>query len=321
MSGFPYLTQAVRDLAWTCFSPGLLHSWQLADDGQNVTDCGLSLTAARRRWLAQLDNEPGPLLEVLAQKPVKRLGLYFEQLWHFFLEQDPCTTLVAHNLAVRDQGRTLGEFDVIYWCHTRQRHFHMELAVKFYLGWRQHTSVEAASQWREWLGPSSHDRLDLKLDQLLQRQIQLSEHPQARVLLAELGIETLAREIAIKGYLFQSLSDPLPPPFGYNTRCQLQHWIPVDKLATQLTELQPERYLLLTKLRWLSPVQEHDEDEILNRPELVKRLQSLLASGPRARLVAGLSATGLELCRFFVTPSDWPTGANAITSRKKHDHS
>tara|TARA_R110001599_G_scaffold353883_1_gene602250 strand:+ start:39487 stop:40443 length:957 start_codon:yes stop_codon:yes gene_type:complete len=317
MSGFPYLTQAVRDLAWTCFSPGLLHSWQLADEGQNVTDCGLFLTPARRRWLAQLDNEPRVLLEALTQKPVKRLGLYFEQLWHFFLEQDPDTTLIAHNLAVRDQGRTLGEFDVIYWCHSRQRHFHLELAVKFYLGWRQHTSFELASQWREWLGPSSQDRLDLKLEQLLRRQIRLSAQPQARELLAELGVGTPAREIAIKGYLFQSLIDPLPPPFGYNPQCPLQHWIPVDKLATQLPELQTDRYLLLAKLRWLSPAQATDEDEILNRTELVERLQSLLASNPRSRLVAGVSAAGLELCRFFVTPGDWPAGAKVDHLKEK----
>lgn len=306
MSGFPYLTQAVRDLAWTCFSPSLLYSWQLADDGQNVADCGLTLTPARARWLAQLDDQPGKLLEFLAKRPVKRLGIYSEQLWHFFLEQDPDITLIAHNLAVRDQGRTLGEFDVIYWCHQRQRHFHLELAVKFFLGWRQHTRCEPASQWREWLGPSSQDRLDLKLNQLLQRQIQLAEHPVAREQLAALGIANPAKEIAIKGYLFQSLSDPLPPPFGYNAQCRLQHWIPVNKLATQLPDLQAERYALLNKSRWLSPAHAGSEDNIWRRPELVERLQSLLADSPRARLVAGLDAAGLEQCRFFVTPGDWP---------------
>ena len=317
MSGFPYLTQAVRDLAWTCFSPGLLHSWQLADDGQNVADCGLTLTPARAHWLAQLDDAPEVLHEFLARNPVKRLGIYSEQLWHFFLEQDPDVTLVAHNLPVRDQGRTLGEFDVIYWCHQRQRHFHLELAVKFFLGWRQHTQCEPASQWREWLGPSSRDRLDLKLKQLLRRQIQLGEHPVARAQLSALGIESPAQEIAIKGYLFQSLSDPLPPPFGYNTQCRLQHWIPVDKLAAQLPLLAPERYLLLDKSRWLSPVRAQGEDTIMHRPELLERLQSLLADSPRARLVTGLDAAGLELCRFFVTPGDWPVVAKTDHRKEK----
>ena len=201
MSGFPYLTQAVRDLAWTCFSPELLHSRQLAADGQNIADCGLTLTPARARWLAALDGDPRVLLEFLAKKPVKRLGIYSEQLWHFFLEQDPDVTLVAHNLAVRDQGRTLGEFDVIYWCHHRRCHIHLELAVKFYLGWRQHTRHEVASQWREWLGPSSSDRLDLKLDQLLQRQIRLRQHPVSRPPLSALGLAQLTPESSNKGPL------------------------------------------------------------------------------------------------------------------------
>ena len=204
MSRFPYHTQAVRDLAWACFSPGLLHSWEMADDGQNVADCGLSLTPARAHWLNELDRKPSALLEHLASKPGKRLGIYFERLWHFFLEQDPDTELVAHNLAVRDHGRTLGEFDIIYWCHQRQRHCHLELAVKFYLGKRQHTSVETRSHWQEWLGPNSRDKLNLKLDQLLQRQIRLGEHPVARECLAALGVFDPVPEISIKGYLFQS---------------------------------------------------------------------------------------------------------------------
>ena len=79
----------VRDLAWACFSPPLLHTQKLADDQHNVANCGLSLTPTRTAWLQQLDHNPGPLLDYLAQQSHTRLGLYFEQLWHFFLAQDP----------------------------------------------------------------------------------------------------------------------------------------------------------------------------------------------------------------------------------------
>jgi hypothetical protein len=306
MSGFPYLTQAVRDLAWACFSPGLLHSWQLADDGHNVADCGLALTPARSCWLDQLDSEPGALHDYLAGKPGKRLGIYFERLWHFYLEQDPEIDLIAHNLAVRDQGRTLGEFDIIYWCHQRQRHYHLELAIKFYLGQRLNTSVESVSHWHEWLGPNNHDRLDLKLEHLLQRQIRLAERPLARECLADLGVHDPVQEIAIKGYLFQPSDDALPAPFGYNSQCPLQCWYPLDAMSESLGHLRSEYYLLLDKARWISPVQVQEKDELLSRSELVERLQSLLAASPRARLVAAVDATGRELSRFFVTPNDWP---------------
>jgi hypothetical protein len=317
MSGFPYLTQAVRDLAWACFSPELLHSWQLADDGQNVAHCGLSLTPARTDWLNKLDRQPGVLLEQLAKKPGKRLGIYFEQLWQFFLEQDSDVDLVAHNLAVRDHGRTLGEFDIVYWCHQRQRHYHLELAVKFYLGKRLHTTVETRSQWQEWLGPNSRDRLNLKLDQLLQRQIRLTEQPEARDCLAALGVIDPVPEMAIKGYLFQSPLDPLPPPFGYNSRCPMQRWFPLGEAGKQLGKMPAEHYLLPEKARWLSPVQAHAKDALLSRPELMERLQSLLTASPRAQLIAATDTAGAEVCRFFVTPDDWPATAQNNRLREK----
>jgi hypothetical protein len=317
MSGFPYLTQAVRDLAWACFSPGLLHSWQLADDGHNVTDCGLSLSPARSQWLAQLDREPRALQVYLAAKPARRLGLYFERLWHFFLEQDPETDLITHNLAVRDHGRTLGEFDIIYWCRQRQRHYHLELAVKFYLGQRLHTSVEPQSQWQEWLGPNTRDRLDLKLKHLLQRQIRLGEQPAARDRLAKLGVHDPVQEIAIKGYLFQPSHDALPAPFGYNSQCPLQRWYPLAALPESLGQVRSEYYLPQDKVRWLSPVQVQEEDELFSRSELVEQLQSLLTASPRARLVAAVDATGREHSRFFVTPNNWPATAEHNDLKEK----
>ena len=43
----PYTNRHVRDLAWACFSPPLMIVNELADDGDNVANCGLALTPAR----------------------------------------------------------------------------------------------------------------------------------------------------------------------------------------------------------------------------------------------------------------------------------
>ena len=72
-----------------------------------MADCRFELDAQRRRWLVQLDEQPEPLLAHLAARRSRRLGLYFESLWHFFLQQDPATDLLATNLAVRTADRTL----------------------------------------------------------------------------------------------------------------------------------------------------------------------------------------------------------------------
>ncbi|MDH4041647.1 MAG: DUF1853 family protein [Gammaproteobacteria bacterium] len=313
MSAFPYLTQAVRDLAWACFAPPLLHIEQLAYDGQNLAACGLDLTPGRQRWLAQLDSEPRPLLEQLARDDNHRLGIYFERLWHFFLQADPAVELIAHNLPLRERGRTLGEFDIIYWCHERQRHFHLELAVKYFLGYRRSTTCEPASHWNEWLGPNPDDRLDLKIDQLLQRQTRLADHPLAREQLQGMGIEDLAREVAFKGYLFRSGEDPLPPPFGFNCALPLSRWLPLRALESCLDELQAAHFLPLPRARWLTPVQAGKDEEFIDRAGLAHRLQSALASGGRAQLIAAVDTAGAETSRFFVTADDWPARRDKTT--------
>lgn len=302
MSSFPYRTQAVRDLAWACFSPPLLHASKLPGSAEDLMDCQPRLTSSRLDWLAQLDIDPQPLLAHLARNSSHRLGVYFEKLWHFFLREDAAFELVAHNLAVRDGGATLGEFDIIYWCRERQQHCHLELAVKYFLGSRKRSADESASRWCEWLGPNSRDRLDLKLRQLLGRQIGLGQHPRARKLLRETGIGDMAREIAFKGYLFQPNQAPLPPPVGFNSQLQFSRWLHLGNLPQFLRETPAQQFQVLPRMRWLSPVQADASEEFLSRSTLQERLQSL----PAAQLVAAVGDDGRERCRFFVTPDDWP---------------
>jgi hypothetical protein len=305
-SVYPYQTPEVRDLAWACFSPTLLSAGELADDGHNVADCDLPLTPARRLWLEQLDRDARPLLDHLADARSPRLGVYFERLWHFFLSTDPALELVAHNLSVQDGDRTLGEFDCIYRCHERQRYFHLELAVKFFLGHRRDTTAEAASHWHEWLGPNTRDRLDHKLKRLFQHQIRLGDTIAGRKRLASLGIPVPAHEVVIKGYLFQPVADPLPPPYGYNGDNPLGWWLPIDRLEAFLGDLAGDAYLPLPRERWLGPARAGRADAKFDRCALAKHLHCHFAATDRLQLVAGLNGCGEESHRFFVTPAQWP---------------
>ena len=315
---YPYQTQEVRDLAWACFSPSLFLTSKLitqecltntlADDGQNVTGCGLALTPARRAWLEALDRDASTLLEHLSKQRSHRLGIYFEHLWHFFLEQDPATDLVAHNFPVHHRGKTLGEFDCIYFCHQRQRHFHLELAVKFFLSHRQATTDESASQWSDWLGPNAEDRLDRKIEHLMLRQIKLGDNPVAREQLRGLGIFELEQEVEIKGYLFQSNADPLPPPPGFNPSWCLNQYVGLSLLSAHLDDLDTEStcgYLTLPKGQWLSPAC-IDRGIALNREQLTSSLNTQLHADKRPQLVAAFDKAGRECRRFFVTPTMWP---------------
>ena len=305
---YPYQTQEVRDLAWACFAPSLLHAQQLADDGQNIANCGLRLTAHRLAWLESLDRDATALLQHLATQRSHRLGVYFEHLWHFFLEQDPDVDLVAHNLPIQHEGKTLGEFDCIYFCHQRQRHFHLELAVKFFLGHHHSTTDEYASHWNEWLGPNTNDRLDRKIEHLMQRQIQLGKQPAARQVLEKLGIAELTREVEIKGYLFRSFMDALPPPYGFNPDGRLCHYVELPQLDTYLAAYDKRstyHYLVMPKRRWLSPASQ-GVDIRQNSATLGNTLGQHFTQDSRPQLVAALDPAGEESRRFFVTAAGWP---------------
>lgn len=234
-----------------------------------------------------------------------RLGIYFEHLWHFFLAADSAVELVAHNLPVREGGKTVGEFDCLYYCHQRRRHVHLELAVKYYLGYRPAACGSQLTPGEIWLGPDTRDRLDLKVGHLMQRQIRLGDHPAAAGELRRLGIADLAREVEIKGYLFQPCVAPLPPPRGFNRERRFGRWLAFDRLGNYLEGLDCDQFLVLPRLAWLAPAsavpgQGDDQNDLLGR------LGRHFSGHRRTQLVAALGADGSERERFFVTDSRWP---------------
>jgi hypothetical protein len=307
MSGYIYHTREVRDLAWACFSPPLMHTHGLAEPDQNIANCGLHLSSARQQWLGQLDRQPESLHRHLSTLHNKRLGLYFESLWHFFLQHDPQVDLIAHNLAVRTPEKTIGEFDCLYYCHQREQHIHLELAVKYYLSQRGQTTHEPASQLSEWLGPNNKDNLERKVSHLTRHQIQLGKHPASQPALQQLGIEELSKEIEIKGYLFQSQSDPLPAPHGYNHQRHLCHWVTIDTLVPFLRDLDCSHYSILDKTHWLAGAQ-LDACRAVAMPtqSLVDQLLTWFLSDSRPQLIVAFGAEDIEQERFFVTGPDWP---------------
>lgn len=301
--------RAVRDLAWACFSEPLMLSPALGGADVPLANTGFALNPQRRDWLAELDRSPAPLLAWLDAAPSRRLGLYFERLWQFFLEQDPAVELVAHNLPVRDGGRTLGEFDCLYYCHRRQRHVHLELAVKFYLA---HSAGTQSPSPRDcWLGPDSRDRLDLKLQRLLDHQTRLSLHPQGRAVLAKLGIESPLMEMELKGYLFrpiQQSEQTTGPPAGFNARCRLSGWLRMAELEARMASADSAggRYQRLPRLHWLAPACVEDPRDALSGEALLTGLREHFAARRGPQLIAGLDHEGRERERFFVTDAGWP---------------
>ena len=303
---YPYLTQEVRDLAWACFSPPLLHVEQVAGVTSDIEACNMELTSRRRLWLEQLDRDAGALQHYLSLRPTHRLGVYFEQLWQFFLQQDAETELVAHNLPVHHEGKTLGEFDCIYYCRQRNCHVHLELAVKYFLAAPRASNKPTNGDCRDWLGPDNRDRLDLKLDQLLQRQILLGDNPRAKQVLCNLGVVEPVKEIAFKGYLFQPLKAPPPPPPAYNHDSHMHHWLGLDQVQTHCCEMSAHALQVLPKMRWLCRAHCDHPQESVSAEQLLPRMAGYFENDTYPLLVAAMDSQGMELSRFFVTPDNWP---------------
>ena len=306
MGIYPYQTREVRDLAWACFAPPLLVTRELGAHAAGAGNCAFPLNGERQLWLEKLDRDATPLLEHLSSLRSQRLGLYFESLWHFFLAQDEEVDLVASNLPVNRDGRTIGEFDCLYFCRRRNCHVHLELAVKFYLGWPPQTAPGDTSLADEWLGPNARDRLDIKVDRLLLHQSQLGSRDEARPLLQALGIQELTREIELKGQLFAPANCLMPPPAGFHPDQRLHAWLRLADLATPPGHLLAERYRVLPRIQWLSTDQLPAGDVIDSLGELIDSLQQNIQLTGQPRLVAALDSNGGEIARFFVVDSHWP---------------
>lgn len=124
----------------------------------------------------------------------KRIGHLFEYCWQQLLEKTNIPFLT--NIPVRDnQKHTLGELDLVL---LEDNHYwHIEFAVKFYLGINipsssygcseqipPQTSDQAATK-SLWIGPNQRDRFDEKLDKLAQHQLTLSSSKEAQLAIGQ----------------------------------------------------------------------------------------------------------------------------------------
>ncbi|MFK7731195.1 MAG: DUF1853 family protein, partial [Pseudomonadales bacterium] len=151
----------VRDLGWACFSQAVLVHTESIDSVQieSTHESMFPLTPGRLQALQNLDASPKPLQDFLNSKTGRRrLGIYFEHLVEYFLLNDPDMELLVRNLAVRDETRTLGEFDFVYVDHSLGGTvIHLEIALKFYMALAESMRPKPK---RRWLGPGSQDALE-----------------------------------------------------------------------------------------------------------------------------------------------------------------
>ncbi|MCH7314757.1 DUF1853 family protein [Acinetobacter sp. ANC 3882] len=181
--------------------------------------------------LKQLDQQPQPLMDFLAQLKSTRLGLRFENLLWFWLQDDAYHPyqLLGHSIQKIAGAVTLGELDFVVLNTQTDEVEHWEVALKYYLG-------ENKLDLAEWYGLNREDTLHRKLKHFTERQFQFSEASHHQI----------QRKFAVmKGQLY------LPEPQNSLT---LPSWINASRRLGQWgTSIPQTPYYRLQRHEWLCP--------------------------------------------------------------------
>lgn len=308
-SPIPDLTQfrvpAVRHLAWMCRAPQLFSSPLKFDLSSHLPSDTLETL---QRW----DEKPEEGPSFLTATPHPRLGLYFEGLYECLMTEILGWDLLAKNLQIKSPERTLGELDFVLRNPQTELIEHHEIAVKFYLGYESPESGFAL-----WYGPNVSDRLDIKIQRMLEHQSQRTQLAETGEALALLDIRgPLRSRVFMPGYLFYPF-EPSGSESGLQSGLQSGLASPSQAPADHARgywlylgaaeEMNTQCWVHLRKPYWLGPWVQAGPPESANTEAT---LASVHSTGT-PRLFASLQhdeQTGLwkEKERVFVVPEQWP---------------
>jgi len=234
----------VRQLAFCIASPNLLcqlpkslliqHHFKLHPD--EVWESHFQNYLPR---LKELDKSPEPLLQFLSQLKSTRLGLRFENLLWFWLQEDNYHPyqLLGHSIQKIEGSKTLGELDFLILNKDSQQIEHWEVALKYYLG-------EADLLLEQWTGLNREDTLSTKLYHFTNKQFQF---PQA------LNFEIQQRFAVLKGQLYL--------PIKLNSKQSLPDWINLNRrLGYWGTTIPHSSFYRLERQEWLCPNKQPSSD-------------------------------------------------------------
>ncbi|MFZ6746621.1 DUF1853 family protein [Undibacterium sp. JH2W] len=301
----------VRALAWMLTAPGLLDrqdaAWSGALNVATFTD-----PKALPGWLGELDRHPTPLLDLLQRHPSRRLGLYAERLYEFYLTAHGL--LSAHGLQVHDKGAgTIGEFDFLL--QTSLGLQHVELATKFYL---YHPGANVRPNLYDYLGPNLADSLGAKLHKIIAQQLQLSQHPLAQRVLPQ---AVQSAQALVLGWLFyrdEQIVDVYWSEHADMAGLSKEHYRGVIWTQSEVQALDFGQALLLDRLDWLAPAQVGtgmtQEKEVI-----LHGMQAYFSSSHTPLMLALMQENqGVmqEYRRGMVVPDNWFEQADAVKQKR-----
>lgn len=231
-----------------------------------------------------------------------KLGYYYEELFRVWCILHPELDLLAANFSIENEDKsTLGSLDFLIYSKTKNRHFHLEIAIKFYLLHGKATNL------KDWIGPNMRDNFDKKFNKLCGHQLLLGNHEKVAEFVGKKPVFSLA---FIGGILFYKLekrkidlqANPLFNPYHHKG-----WWCRAKDFYINFDDLQ--HFIILEKLNWFA-LPDFFEDDVLNMDTLQEKFNGKPPFEKPLLLCALRYEKGkgwLEQSRGFVVPNTWPT--------------
>ena len=301
----PRLQQpAVRDLAWTLLAAPLLADTACRQRHPLTASEWTRHPALLADWLFQQERHPAALLDWLSRARSQRLGIHYERLWQFALQQAPGIALLAANLPVRQAGKTLGEIDLLL--RDAEGVHHLELAIKLYLG----PANDDGHLLANWRGAGRADNLQRKLQHLSLQQLPLSTTPAAQEILAGYGASQPQAELWMSGYLFYPWPGSCDAPTGSHRQHARGYWLQQQDWPAFFNASAAQHWQPVPRDCRLSPLH-LNADECWTPEQLQLWMRALAVDAPPS-LLAGFTQQSdgnwLESQRLMLLNNHWPTG-------------
>ncbi|MFL0802291.1 MAG: DUF1853 family protein [Agarilytica sp.] len=304
----------VRDLAWLLLSPSLID--QTLGEFSAYHPCPSPESQADLvNWLRSVDADIAAndiIPTGIDRQRFRRLGLYCESLFNFYLENSPEEkNKVYKNFRAQGEKQTIGECDFII-ANAKPYLTHIEIAVKFFL-----QTASGEREWHSWVGPNAIDRLDIKLERMRTHQLPLPQRKDTEAIFLNLKNENEKREEIeslhfIKGVLFTPFNGNLITKLPENTNPNLLHarWIKISEFL-DIVPSSESAFTSCDKMEWLTGPENHNTD---GADAVINQIRSIYECAQKERKVApGLMIwlhhpheKDKEQTRLMIVPDCWP---------------
>jgi hypothetical protein len=282
------VSQLLLDLEWILNSHNLLLSAMPEFEGMWLENMRLLLDEhSLENWLTKLKTDSSELAEFFLLEEQFILGKYFEKLLTFFFMHYPQFEIIESGKQLFEDQQTIGEIDFIIFDKLHQQKIHLEVAVKYYMGFKD------VGKHDLWIGPNGSDTLQKKVIKL-QKQLKLSE----------LGaIETDEKMALMLGYLFKHRKASQWPYF-VNYSDDFGIWLYADEM---LDFWEPDAaYCIMPKARWLGFYID-ERDSLIEGNSISAVVEEQLEKIGKGIMVARVDPLNLKLIqKILVAPAKWP---------------